>query len=124
MRKTEIQKCITWVVLVITIVALLILVLVAINVSGIFRNLKKEDETREEKEKIMLSTSEAYLVGAGIITKKNLENGLNSNFGAGKYSLESLNAECFKITIAETRREYKIYENGKIEVILGDIGGE
>ena len=130
MRKQNLKnnEGITLIALVITIVVLLILAMVSINLvmnSGIIahaENAVEKYEIEEEKEKVTLAVSEAYMSGLGRITEENLKTALDTNIGAGKYSIDSSNSEYYKVTIAESGREYKVYKDGKIEGPPGGTG--
>ena len=121
MKKTKMQKGITLIALIITIVVLLILAIVSINLvmnGGIIAHAEdavEKYEIEEEKEKIALEASEAYMAGLGTITEENLASALDKNIGVGKYLIDSSNSEYFKVTITESGREYKVYKNGKVE---------
>ena len=120
-QNTKNTAGITLIALIITIIVLLILAIVSIQLvmnGGIITHTEEaveKYEIEEEKEKVTLAVREAYMSGLGKITEENLESALDKNIGAGKYSIDSLNSEYFKVTITESGREYKVYKNGKVE---------
>lgn len=107
MKKTKIQKNIILITLLITIIIIVSIVSIQFFID--------EGIVIDEKEKIALSTSEAYLKGGGIITKENLQIALETNLGAEKYSIDSSNSKYFKVTLTESGRKYKIYTNAKLK---------
>ena len=128
MRKTKMQKGITLIALIITIVVILILAAVTMSVlsdSGIInraKNAQTEYEIGEEKEKVTLAANEAFLSGLGTITEEDLADALDSNFGAGEYSIDSSNSEYFTVTITKSGREYKVYKNTLMARAFNDLG--
>ena len=125
MKGIRTQSGITLIALIITIIVLIILSMVAIDAvrdTYIIEHAKRSAELHElgiEKEKVILSENEAFLVGLGTVTEEGLGNALESNFGTGNYSLDSSNSEYFKVTITKSGREYKTYKNGNVEGPLG-----
>lgn len=113
-------------IILITILLILILSTVSIKLFmndgkiGVSKDSKQEYDMEQEKEKITLSISEAYLAGAGIITEENLQRALENNIGSGKYSIDCSNSEYFKVTQKESAREYKVYTNAKLEGPFGE----
>ena len=126
MKKTKMQRGITLIALIITIVVIVILAAVTISVlsdSGIIsraKNAQTEYEIGEEKEKVTLAANEAFLSGLGTITEEDLADALDSNFGPGEYSIDSSNSEYFTVIITKSGKEYKVYKSsGEVDEPTG-----
>ena len=123
-EKIKNMKGITLVVLIITIIVLLILAVVAItsiNKNNIINHTKEAKENisvAEEKEKIILATHEAILIGKGTIDKSGVGSGMDSQFPNNGYKKISWDEsdEYVRVQIIASKRHYKITLNtGDVE---------
>lgn len=116
--KTKKEKGITLIALIITIVVLLILALVSIGTikdSGIIKHAQdaSNDYTvAQEKEKIELALTEAYLAGNGTISEDNLKSAIESQLGE-EITLTGSGNTGYIIT-TESGKQYSIKSNGNV----------
>ena len=121
LKTTKSNNGITLIALIITIIVLLILAVVSIGAirdGGIIthaESAKSEYQAEQEKEKVTLAVSEAMMANnGGEITKANLVNALNNQFGAGNYNITGEEAP-FTVTVVNgTGTVYTIEANGNV----------
>ena len=114
--KINIQRGITLVALIITIIVLLILATVSISLvinNGILdkaqHGVDKYSE-EEELEQIKLAVASAMLKGNGVLTKENLDSELQDKFWEDKELHWNNDFYSFK-----SNKNYRIFQNGKVE---------
>lgn len=118
MKKTKLEKGITLVALIITIVVLLILAVVSIGTikdSKIIehaQNTTSDYTVAQEKEKIQLAVTEAYLVGNGTISADNLKTAIKSQLGE-EITLTGSGNNGYVITTG-AGKQYSIKSNGSV----------
>ena len=118
MKKTKLEKGITLVALIITIVVLLILAVVSIGAvknSKIIehaQNTTSDYTVAQEKEKIQLAVTEAYLAGNGTISADNLKTTIKSKLGE-EITLTGSGNNGYVITTG-AGKQYSIKSNGSV----------
>ncbi len=125
-QKFKVNKGITLIALVVTIIVLLILAGISISMltgqNGILNRASEAQEktgTAQADELVKLSVTEALTQGLGELTDVNLKTALNNNIGEGKYEITGDAENGWTVTV--NGKKYKIDSTGKISGNTGSL---